>query len=73
MDDGGAYFRNFTVYLHVHLLTMAAIITTMTTMRMIHICINRTEKKRKLYPTTKPLTVPRIKTLGKKSKKEHAT
>ena len=45
MDDGGAYFRNFTVYLHVHLLTMAAIITTMTTMRMIHICIKRTEKK----------------------------
>ena len=60
-------------YLQVHLLTMAAIITTMTTMRMIHICINRTEKKRKLYPSTKPLTVPRIKTLGKKSTREHAT
>ena len=52
---------------------MAAIITIMTTMRMIRICINRTEKKRKLYPSTKPLTVPRIKTLGKKSTREHAT
>ena len=44
-EFGGAYFRNFTVYLQVHLLTMAAIITIMTTMRMIHICIKRTEKK----------------------------
>ena len=61
------------IYLHVHLLTMAAITTIMTTMRMIRICINRTEKKRKLYPSTKPLTVPRIKTLGKKSTREHAT
>ena len=33
----------------------------------------KNRKKRKLYPTTKPLTVPRIKTLGKKSTKEHAT
>ena len=50
---------------------MAAIITIMTTMRMIHICIKRTEKKkRKLYPTTKPLTVLRTKTLGKKSTRE---
>ena len=52
---------------------MAAIITTMTTMRMIHICIRITEKKRKWYPSTKPLTVQGIKRLGKKSTKEHAT
>ena len=64
---------HYVIYLQVHLLTMAAIITTMTTMRMIHICIRITEKKRKWYPSTKPLTVQGIKRLGKKSTKEHAT
>ena len=39
---------HYVIYLQVHLLTMAAIITTMTTMRMIHICIRRTEKKKKM-------------------------